>query len=425
VKPPVILICGTDPFIGLSGHPSFTRAQARGAALAGFDPHIFCTGVPVGTRIGDFGAVHRIGLSRLRQRTRSQAFGLSKSFLGVDGPRLAAAIARFASEETAYRGPFLINSVSTWGYAGVLAAERLRRAGRAALAVNSVYTTIRHELDAKVRGLPPGTSWRSRLYFRGERLWARAAIIGYERRAYRESDLIAVNYESVRRLFLAEYGPGAPIERLPYAPESAFLREPLGARPPAPPELAALEPGGAPLIVSVSRHDPRKGMNVLLHALAELRRGGARFRACLTSGGELLEPHRRILRQLDLERTTVLTGWVPDIHPYLRHADVYVLPSLQEGSGSLALLEALQAGLAIVASDIDGIPEDVTDGDSALLVPAGQPAALAAALARVLADAELRARLGRRARETFVERFSAGALVAGLRRAWAALGFPG
>lgn len=423
--PPVILVCGQDPFVGRSGHPSFTRAQARGAKLAGFDLHIFCAGAPVGTRESDFGTVHRVGLSRLRQMTRSHAFGLNKSFLGMDAPRLAAAIARFASGETAHRGPFLVHSISTWGYAGVLAAERLRQAGHTALAVNSVYTTIRHELDAKVRGLPSDAPLRSRLYFRGERLWSRAKIIGYERRAYQESDLITVNYESVRRLFRAEYGDGAPIERLPYAAESAFLREPLGDRPPAPPELAGLEPADAPLIVSVSRHDPRKGMDVLLRALAELLRGGARFRACLTSGGELFDQHRQLLRRLDLGRTTVLTNWVPDPFPYLRYADVYVLPSLQEGSGSLALLEALQAGPAVVASGIDGIPEDVTDGDNGLLVPPGQPAALAGALARVLADAALRKRLGRRARETFVERFSAGALADGMRRAWAKLGFPG
>ncbi|HUG37177.1 MAG TPA: glycosyltransferase [Candidatus Limnocylindrales bacterium] len=425
MAPPVILVCGQDPFVGRSGHPSFTRAQARGAMLAGFEPHIFCTGAPVGTREGDFGTVHLVGLSRLRRVTRSQALGLSKSFLGLDGPRLAAAIARFASGETTHRGPFLVHSISTWGYAGVLTAERLRQAGHAALAVNSVYTTIRHEMDAKVRGLPPDAPLRSRLYFRGERLWAKAKIIPYERRAYQESDLTAVNYESVRRLFLAEYGAGAPIERLPYAAESAFLREPLGERPPAPPELAGLEPADAPLIVSVSRHDPRKGMNILLHALAELRRGGARFRACLTSGGELFEQHRELLKRLDLGRTTVLTNWVPDPFPYLRYADVYVLPSLQEGSGSLALLAALQAGPAVIASGIDGIPEDVTDGDNGLLVPPGQPAALAGARARALGDAALRKRLGRRARETFVERFSAGALADGMRRAWAKLGFPG
>lgn len=68
-------------------------------------------------------------------------------------------------------------------------------------------------------------------------------------------------------------------------------------------------------------------------------------------------------------------------------------PHCEEGSGSLSVLEALQAGTAVLASEVDGILEDVADGDSALLVPAGDPAVPAAALRRVLSDADLRRRL--------------------------------
>jgi glycosyltransferase involved in cell wall biosynthesis len=177
------------------------------------------------------------------------------------------------------------------------------------------------------------------------------------------------------------------------------------------------------LIVSVSRHDPRKGMPVLLRALAELRDAGVRFRACLVSGGEYLNADRRLAEQLRLGDQVAMTGWVPDPFHYLRHADVFALPSLQEGSGSLALLEALQAGVAIVASNLDGIPEDVTDGESALLVEPGNVAALSEALRRVVTDTALREQLRRRARATFEARFSATALVSALRNIYAELGF--
>jgi len=102
---------------------------------------------------------------------------------------------------------------------------------------------------------------------------------------------------------------------------------------------------------------------------------------------------------------------------------VFALPSLEEGSGSLSLLEALQAGVGVVASGVDGIPEDVTDGDSALLVSPGDAEGLAVALERVLTDPELRRRLARRARETFEARFSAGALADALKAVYAELGF--
>jgi glycosyltransferase involved in cell wall biosynthesis len=115
---------------------------------------------------------------------------------------------------------------------------------------------------------------------------------------------------------------------------------------------------------------------------------------------------------------------VPDTSVYLREADVFVLPSLQEGSGSVALLEAFQAGRAVVASRCDGIPEDVIDGENGRLVPPGDPVALAEVLRSVLADPSGRQALGQGARRTFVRRFAADALVDALQGTYTGLGIP-
>jgi glycosyltransferase involved in cell wall biosynthesis len=203
------------------------------------------------------------------------------------------------------------------------------------------------------------------------------------------------------------------------------LHEPEEALPPEPAVIAGLTPRAAPLILSVSRHDPRKGVDILLKALARVRANGGLFRACLTSGGMLLTEHRRLAAKLGILDCVALPGWVPDPYPYLRHADIFALPSLQEASGAFSLLEALQAGAAVVASNVDGIPEDVTDGDSALLVEPGQVDQLSRALGRLLTDPDLRNRLRRRAREVFVERFSAETFASALRDLYAGLGFKG
>jgi glycosyltransferase involved in cell wall biosynthesis len=118
-----------------------------------------------------------------------------------------------------------------------------------------------------------------------------------------------------------------------------------------------------------------------------------------------------------------LTNWVDDPFPYLQHADIFVLPSIQEGSGSVSVLEAMQAGTAVVASDIDGLPEDVTDGESALLVPSGDPQALSRALARLVNEPDLRAQLSHCGHEIFTARFSAAAFTNDLRSIYAELGF--
>jgi glycosyltransferase involved in cell wall biosynthesis len=100
-----------------------------------------------------------------------------------------------------------------------------------------------------------------------------------------------------------------------------------------------------------------------------------------------------------------------------------VLPSIQEGSGSLSLIEALLAGVPVVASRIGGIPEDVADDDSALLVEPGNVSQRCDALAQVITDGALRRRLQRRSRETFLEKFSSEALIFALRATYAELGF--
>jgi glycosyltransferase involved in cell wall biosynthesis len=415
---PVIFVAGQDPLLGLSGHPSYVRAHARAAVSAGFEPHIFCISHPPGIVKTDFGLVHRVRLPSLRRLTRTSGIGLRIDLVGVDAPRLAAGIRQFIGSE---RGPHLIHGFGQWGCVGITLREQMRPAGAEIIPVNSVYGSWQHACAGRVRGLGNAHSLSQKAFYLAEWLWSRLVVARYEGRAYAESRLVLVNYESVRRLLRDEFGPGAEVRRLPYAAEAAFL--PSRAPSPEPLPVGPLTPRDAPLIVSVSRHDARKGVDVLLRALGQLKAAGIPFRACLVSGGPLLTAHRRLVERLGLETMVTLTGWVPDSFAYLQHADVFVLPSLRESSGSLALLEALQAGVAVVASNVDGIPEDVTDGESALLVEPGNVGQLTGALTRVLTDRELRRRLAERARTTLVERFSADAFTAALRNLYAELGF--
>jgi glycosyltransferase involved in cell wall biosynthesis len=256
-----------------------------------------------------------------------------------------------------------------------------------------------------------------------ELVWMRCAIVHHERRAYRGAARVTINYESVRSLLEARHGTGITFRKIPYAPETAFDDENLKKPPSVPDAVAALAPSTAPLIVSVSRHDARKGVDVLLRALARLLAAGVRFRACLVGGGPLLAAHRALAKSLGLNGTVSVTGRVQDAYMYLRCADVFALPSLEEGSGSLSLLEALQTGVPAVASAVDGISEDVVDGRSAILVPPGDEDALAAALERALQDRVLRDELARAARATFEARFSASAFSASLSEVYRELGF--
>ena len=88
-----------------------------------------------------------------------------------------------------------------------------------------------------------------------------------------------------------------------------------------------------------------------------------------------------------------------------------------------ALRKAMQAGAAPVITQVDGLPEDVIDGQSALLVEPNSVTALAAALRRFLTDSTLRRRVAAEAHKQYLKRFSAGAFALDLRRIYTALGF--
>jgi glycosyltransferase involved in cell wall biosynthesis len=93
-------------------------------------------------------------------------------------------------------------------------------------------------------------------------------------------------------------------------------------------------------------------------------------------------------------------------------------------SGSVSLLEALQGGTSIVGSAIDGVPEDVTDGHDAILVPPGDGNALQSALGRLLENPALRARLAGCDRATYERRFAPEPTVAALRKLYTEMGLP-
>jgi glycosyltransferase involved in cell wall biosynthesis len=234
---------------------------------------------------------------------------------------------------------------------------------------------------------------------------------------------VLVNYESVRRILEDAYGSSLEIRRFPYASEVAF-REQESASWDLPEPVARLAPEQGPLVLAVSRQDPRKGLDVLLLALGQLAAEGVPFRACLVGPGRLLAAHRRLAADLGLGQRVALPGRVADVAPYLQCADVFVLPSIAETSGSVSVLEALRAGTPVIASACDGIPEDLVDGVDALLTAPGEPRQLATALRTLLGDPERRAELGAGGRLAHDEKFSAGRFVEALGDLYSELGVP-
>jgi glycosyltransferase involved in cell wall biosynthesis len=145
---------------------------------------------------------------------------------------------------------------------------------------------------------------------------------------------------------------------------------------------------------------PKDGVT-LARALRKLEPGA--YRAAIVGDG----PDRTAVAA-ELGDAGELLGERDDVAEQLARADVFVLSSRSEGL-PMAILEAMAAGLPVVATAVGGIPELVADGETGLLVPPGDADALAEALRRLVADPELRRRLGDAARTRVEERFSLAA----------------
>lgn len=183
---------------------------------------------------------------------------------------------------------------------------------------------------------------------------------------------------------------GVPRERISIVANSIRTNWAANA---APEEIEALRgqisSASAQIVLAVGRLSKEKAHADLIEALALLRDTPAHL--VLVGDG----PERTALECLAAIRQVPLTmtGQISDVAPHFALADVFVLPSHTEGSPNV-LLEAMAAGLPIVATEVGGIPDAVTAGEQALLVPSSQPDVMAAAIRSLLTDRELARRLG-------------------------------
>jgi glycosyltransferase involved in cell wall biosynthesis len=166
------------------------------------------------------------------------------------------------------------------------------------------------------------------------------------------------------------------------------------------------------LILAVGNLDRRKGHIYLLEALAMLQDEGLRSWRVAIAGGRGGDERPRLEAFAAAhgfgDRLHVLTHR-DDIPNLQAAADIFAMPSLWEGL-PLALLEALLAGTACVASDTSGIPEAIRDGQDGLLAPPGDSAGLAKALRRLVTDDTFRETLARQGQERALREFTIGVM---------------
>jgi phosphatidylinositol alpha-1,6-mannosyltransferase len=226
---------------------------------------------------------------------------------------------------------------------------------------------------------------------RNERGWVRVLLgvqASWERRNTARADLVVVPSAYSARVAAEVYA--VPPARVAVVPEAIDLVD-WQARFAAAPRRA----GGGATVLAVGRMYPRKRFADLLHAAARLRGVNPSARIRIVGKGPDWEEMNRLHTALGLRDTVTLLGDVTrdQLASEYVSAQCFCLPSVQEGFG-IVFLEAMAAGLPVVACRAAAVPEVVVDGQTGVLVPPRDPAALADALAAMLGRSDRARELG-------------------------------
>ena len=281
---------------------------------------------------------------------------------------------------------------------------RLRSCGNV-LGVPSVRSWMRAELDCfepdvvhvmlfhalvLVATLPrrPGRSHLvTHVYGEGIESEPGAAVkVPLDRWAGARFDRIVAISESVRRFLVSRYG---------YSPSKVVTIPPGWTGDPLPPSGA----DRPPTVTCVAKLRPEKGHDLLLAAFPLVRQKVPDARLVLVGDGDLRPGLEAEAKARGIADCVEFTGAVDSIWPYLAEADVFVLASQSEAFG-MAIVEAMGAGLPVVAPAVGGIPELVVPGVTGELFPPGDQEALADRLVKLLTSPDARAAMADAARAT-------------------------
>lgn len=242
--------------------------------------------------------------------------------------------------------------------------------------------------------------------FTGMRLWPVTARLdkrtldGLVRQVFRRADAFVVLNEAIVRELAAHGIPRSRCHIVPNGIETgAYDGRASGGRA-----------AGPWRIVSVGRLTAQKGQDLLLRALPRVRTAAGPLALTLVGDGPDRARLEALAATLGLGDAVRFTGQVENVRPILAEADLFVLASRFEGH-PLALLEAMDAALPIVATAVAGNADTLRAGEG-LLVPPEDPEALAEAMASLLVDREGAAHLGVAASHGVVERYSVDAMIA-------------
>ena len=249
---------------------------------------------------------------------------------------------------------------------------------------------------------------------------ATRTFLAIERWLARGTDRLVTVSPRLRAQLLA-MGIGRPdqVEVVPLGLDLGRFRLGRGASAPALHASLGLTPG-TPLLGSVGRLVPIKDHPTLFRAVAQLGADGEAAHLVVVGDGEDRPALARLAQALGVSARVHFLGWRADLETILNELDVVICSSRNEGT-PVALIEAMAAGVAVLSTEVGGVADLVTHGETGWLVPPGDPSAMAGAIRHLLAEPNLRARLAAAGRGVALDRHDVTRLIARIERLYTGL----
>lgn len=305
----------------------------------------------------------------------------------------------------------VLSPVDLAAWAGMTPLRQLIREFRPDIIhTHGVRANLLGRLANKAEGFPARlvTTVHSVLKLDYPKFWKRVLFERFEKWTWRYVDRFILVSRAMKQDFLKA---GLPQDRItvihnaiqlpeepPVRPEHSGLREELGL------------PQGTVLAGTVARLHPVKGHTYLIQAVKQLEAKYPDAHYVWIGGGDLQHQLKEEVAQAGLSKKIHFLGVRQDVPELLPQLDLFVLPSISEGL-SVAILEALLAGVPVVTTAVGGSPEVVDEGRDGLLVPSKDPEALRQAIDRALSDPQTMKQMGQAGQQKVYREFSLECLV--------------
>lgn len=391
---PVIIISGKSPLQDSGGYPAYAYTLSHMINDLSYPAYILAIGKGPSVEKVPYGEIHTVNSKLLDILPVVRHLALA----GL--PLYSILFARKINQliKQKHMRQVIIWGMGPWGFCGVFVKAFVNKSNADVKLITSYFTSTIHEMGGAYRairikdyGIIPKLRYAG-VYYIVARVFHVLEILTLQ-----SCDAILIHYNSSKDILRKYFHiAGKKVYNFPWY-NDVFVRKGDS--------LKNIKQFSHPLIISISRQDPRKGLNFIIRAIDIVRKDYPDIMCLIVGTGSFLELNRRLVKKLHLEKNVVLPGFVSDISPILKEADIAVIVPLAQGASTLTTLEAMSYGKAVVGSDCDGIPEDITDGKTGLIVKKGNEYDLARALTKLIKNPKLRKKLSANVQIAYKKRF--------------------